>query len=207
MKTLLLTAAAFLFWAGSAAAQTHTFNLSWTLAPVAADGHDAPTGVKVERKQGTAGTYAQIAQLGVVSTTQNVVLNPAPGGVQYCFRLREFNAVVGDGPYSNEACSTTAAVIVPTVPGAPSGFTVSAISSSTLRLSWADNSTNETGFQIQGKRATGQPYATIANLGIDATTFDWTSLLRYKTYCAQVRAVGTGGNSAWTPTSCGTTSK
>ena len=205
MKTLLLTAAAFLLWAGSAAAQTHTFNLSWTLAPVAADNHDAPMGVKVERKQGTGGTYAQIAQLGVVSTTQNVVQNPAPGGVQYCFRLRAFNAV-GDGPYSNEGCGTTAAVIVPTVPGAPSGFTVSAISSSTLRLSWEDVD-NEVGYQIQGKRATGQPYAMIAKLGTDATTFDWGSLQRYKTYCAQVRAVGAGGNSAWTPPSCGTTSK
>ena len=205
MKTLLLTAAAFLLWAGSAAAQTHTFNLSWTLAPVAADNHDAPMGVKVERKQGTGGTYAQIAQLGVVSTTQNVVQNLAPGGVQYCFRLRAFNAV-GDGPYSNESCGTTAVVVVPTVPQAPSGFTVSAISSSTLRLSWEDVD-NEVGYQIQGKRATGQPYATIAKLGTDATTFDWGSLLRYKTYCAQVRAVGAGGNSAWTPPSCGTTSK
>jgi len=205
MKTLL-TAAAFLLWAGSAAAQTHTFNLSWTLGAVAADNHDAPTGVKVERKQGTAGTYAQIAQLGVVSATQNVVQNPAPGSTQYCFRIRAFNAT-GDGPYSNEACGITAAVVVPTVPQAPSGFTVSAISSSTLRLSWADNADNETGYEIQGKRATGQPYATIAKVAPDVTTFDWTGRLRYKTYCNQIRALGSGSNSEWVGPSCATTSK
>ena len=206
MKRLLLTAA-FMLWASVAAAQTHTFNLSWTLAPVAADGHDAPTGVKVERKTGTAGTYAQIAQLGVVSTTQNVVQNPAPGGVQYCYRMREFNAV-GDGPYSNEACGTTAVLITPTAPAAPSGFTVASISSSTLRLSWSDNSDNETGFEIQGRRATGQPYVTIATLGPDITTYDWIGRQRYRTYCNRIRALGgVNGNSLWIGPSCGTTSK
>src|ERR1041384_7615647 len=122
MKALLLTAA-LLLWATSAAAQTHTFNISWTVN-ASADGHDAVTGIKVERKAGTTGTYAQIAQLGVVSSTQNVVQNPPPGGLQYCYRVRAFNAV-GDGPYSNESCGTTAVVVVPTVPQAPSGFTVS----------------------------------------------------------------------------------
>ena len=207
MKTLLLTAAAFLLWAGSAAAQTHTFNLSWTLAPVAADGHDAPTGVKVERKQGTAGTYAQIAQLGVVSTTQNVVQNPAPGGVQYCFRLRVFNAT-GDSAYSNEACGQTAAVIVPSVPSAPSGFTVSAISSSTLRLSWADDRDDEAGFEIQGKRSTGQPYSLVATLGPNSTTYDWIGRQRYKAYTARIRyQLGDGSFSEWSTPSSGTTSK
>jgi hypothetical protein len=205
MKRLIFTLA-FIMWASIAAAQTHTFNLSWTLGPIAADNSNAPTGVKVERKTGTAGTFAQIAQVGVVTTAQNVVQNPAPGGVQYCFRVRSFNAT-GDGPYSNEACGQTAAVIVPAVPNAPSGFTVSAISSSTLRMSWEDNSDNETGFQVQAKRATGQPYSVVANVATDITTYDWTGRLRYKTYCAQVRAVGTSGNSAWTPASCATTSK
>src|ERR1700752_698283 len=134
LKTLLLMLALALSPA-VAGAQTHVFNLSWSLGAVLPDTSNAPTGIKVERKVGTGGTFAQVAQLGVATAYSDTLANPAPGGVQYCYRVRAFNAT-GDSPYSGEGCGATAVIIVPTAPNAPTGFTVSAISASTIELSW-----------------------------------------------------------------------
>ena len=41
------------------------------------------------------------------------------------------------------------------VPIAPSNLTGSVVSSSQINLSWTDNSTNETGFNIERKTGTG----------------------------------------------------
>ncbi len=189
----------------AAQAQTHTFTLNWT-QPVAADKHDAPTGAKVERKLGVAGVFAEIAKLGPVTSYQDALPNPAPGGAQYCYRVRAFNAL-GDGPYSSEACGTTAVIIVPTVPGAPSGFTVSAISSSTLRITW-DDLPNETAYEMWGKAAKGnQKYVLLARLAADSTTWDWNLRKSYTSYCVQARGTNAAGAGAFSLPLCATTSK
>lgn len=106
--------------AGAQTTQTATINLQWQLGPVAADGSNAPAGIKVERRIGSGG-YIEIQQLGVVTSYTDTIAGDA-GNTTYCYRVRAFNAA-GDSPYSNEACLTTPVIIVP--PTAPMGVTVS----------------------------------------------------------------------------------
>ncbi|NOT57245.1 MAG: hypothetical protein HOP18_21795 [Deltaproteobacteria bacterium] len=64
-------------------------------------------GFKVERKTGTTGTYAQIAQVGanVISFIDSTVTV----GTTYCYRVRAFNSA-GNSAYSNEDCGTAPSV-------------------------------------------------------------------------------------------------
>lgn len=92
-------------------------------------------------------------------------------------------------------------------PNPPSGLIVSVVSSSSLRLQWQDNSSNETSFSIyrcQGTACT--PFGSISSVGGNITTFTNTSLLSGTTYGYYVIAVGKGGkvsppsNTAWATT-------
>ena len=65
----------------------------------------------------------------------------------------------------------------PVAPNAPSGLTVSVISSSSLRLQWQDNSTDETSFSVfrcLGSSCT--PFSSIASVGANTTVFTNTNL-------------------------------
>ena len=99
-----------------ASAQTANFSLSLT------DTSDNEQGFGVERKQGAQGTYAEIARTAAnVATYTESLDNPAPGGVQYCYRVYAFNPA-GKSGYSNEACATTPAIVV--VPAAPASLVI-----------------------------------------------------------------------------------
>jgi len=73
-------------------------NLGWT------DNADNETGVKIERKTGAGGTYAQIATVGANVTSYGDTGLAA--GTTYYYRVRAYNAL-GNSPYSNEANATT----------------------------------------------------------------------------------------------------
>src|SRR6185369_8202088 len=79
-------------------------------------------------------------------------------------------------------------------PNPPSGLIVSVVSSSSLRLQWLDNSSNENSFSIyrcQGASCT--PFGSISSVGANITTFTNTGLLSGTTYGYYVIAVGKGG--------------
>jgi hypothetical protein len=72
-----------------------------------------------------------------------------------------------------------------------------------LQLSWADNSTNEDGFKIERKTGTTGTYAQIATVGANVTSYTDAALVAGATYCYQVRAFNSAGNSPYTPEVCG----
>ncbi len=95
----------------------------------------------------------------------------------------------------------------PVTPNPPSGLIVSVVSSSSLRLQWQDNSSNETSFSVfrcQGNLCT--PFSSIASVGANTTIFTNTNLVGGTTYGYYVSAVGKGGrtsapsNTAWATT-------
>lgn len=106
-----------------------------------------------------------------------------------------------------QAASTAGSGSTPT---APSGTTVVAVSASRIDVSWLDNSTNESGFEIH-RSTTGAsgPFAVLASTGADVTSHSDTGLASSTQYCYEVRAFRTTGRrssySAFSPTACATT--
>ena len=89
---------------------------------------------------------------------------------------------------------------------APTGFTAAGISESAISLGWTDNASTETGYRVE--RIPGpqgqSSFTTIANLGVDATSFTDTGLASDSTYDYRVAAVNDSGDSGFATTS-GTT--
>ncbi|HJY81928.1 MAG TPA: LamG-like jellyroll fold domain-containing protein, partial [Candidatus Binatia bacterium] len=82
-------------------AAADTFILTWV------DSSTNESGFQIERKTGSAGTYAQIAT--VVAKTTSYVDGNVTAGITYCYRVRAFNSA-GVSVYSNEACGAGPAV-------------------------------------------------------------------------------------------------
>jgi FtsP/CotA-like multicopper oxidase with cupredoxin domain len=156
------------------------------------------TGFVVERCEGAGCTgFAQIAVPGP-STGGSVTYVDATvvAGTAYGYRVRAVN-VAGSSGYTN-----VASVSVPGLPAAPSGVTATAVRvnnrSDRVTLTWIDNATNETGFQIQ--RATNALFTAglvSSTAPADATTFTTGNVARGRSFYFRVRAVGISGPSAW----------
>jgi hypothetical protein len=82
------------------------------------------------------------------------------------------------------------------------GLGSSPVHAADLRLTWRDNSGNESGFQIERRAASGGTYAPVASVGANVTAWTDTGLTTGTTYCYRVRANGTAGSSGYTNEAC-----
>jgi hypothetical protein len=110
---------------------------------------NASTGYEVYRSTtGEAGPYSQIGTaLFPISTYNDAGLT---GSTQYCYQVRSYKIAGKNKSYSgfsSAACATT--LVQPLVPIAPSGTSVVPQNSQQVRISWTDNSADETEFRIE----------------------------------------------------------
>jgi hypothetical protein len=91
------------------------------------------------------------------------------------------------------------------VPAAPSSLTASAVSSSQVNLSWADNASNETGFKIERKTGSGGAWGQVATVGANVTAWSDSGLSASTTYFYRVRANNSAGDSAYSNEASATT--
>ena len=110
---------------------------------------------------------------------------------KYFFRLRAVNDG-GGSAYSNVVEVTT----LPLAPRAPTNLRASDTTQTTLRLTWVDNATDDTGYEVLGADTTTGTLRKIADLPANSTTYVAATLLVDKLYRFAVRAVGPGGPSA-----------
>jgi hypothetical protein len=106
-------------------------------------------------------------------------------GHTYAYRVR---TTLAERWYSD--WSNTATVEFPSpVPAAPSGLSASALSPTSARLTWSDNSTNESGFEVYRRPSGSSSFTRIATTLPDVTSFSDGTLAAASAYDFRVRAV------------------
>jgi len=100
-----------------------------------------------------------------------------------------------NGTYVFKAFATTQPL--PSAPAAASLLAGSALSTSSIQLTWNDNSNNETGFEIWRSVGNNTTYRLVATTDANATSYTDQGLFANVTYYYKVRAKGVGGNSAY----------
>ena len=154
------------------AVSTSQIDLTWT------DNSGVETGVKIERKTGSSGTWAQIATVGANVTAYSN--NGLTHGTTYYYRVRAYNVNV-NSVYSNEAYATT---LVATLE-APGSLTASPVSVTGIELQWVDNSTEESGFQVERKTEVESEWNEIAQVPANSTSYTdelpgWSQTISYR---------------------------
>jgi len=86
--------------------------------------------------------------------------------------------------------------VPPAPPNAPTNLVATYAAATGTTLTWTDNSTDETSFQID-RAAAAFPYSQLASKPADTTTHVDTLLYPSVTYKYRVRALGANGASAW----------
>ncbi|MBP6964487.1 MAG: fibronectin type III domain-containing protein, partial [Armatimonadetes bacterium] len=174
------------------AVSTSQINLSW------ADNSTKETGFKVSRGTSASGPWTTVTVGANVTSYSNTGLT---AGTTYYYQVCATNST-GDSSYAATSATTQSAV---TKPNAPTNLVGTAVSTSQINLSWADNSTNETGFKLNWGTSASGPW-TAVNLGANATSYSHTGLSASTTYYYQVCATNSAGDSSYAATSATTQS-
>jgi len=180
----------------ASAASGSQINLTWF------DNSSNESNFVVDRATDTGFTQnLSTATLGTNTTSYSAT--GLSSGMTYYFRVRATNSA-GSSANSNTASAVTPNVV--TLPAAPSNLTASTVSSSVINLTWADNSTNETGFTIDRATDSGftQNFSSV-NLGAGYSFLSESGLNASTTYYFRVRATNSAGSSGYSNTAFGTT--
>ncbi len=112
------------------------------------------------------------------------------GGTLNCANLPKIMEVDYVRVYTKGSASST--------PAAPTNLSATATSSSQINLSWTDNATNETGYQVERKTGSTGTWSQIASsLASNTTSYSNTGLTAGTTYFYRVRAFNGSGNSSY----------
>ncbi len=137
-----------------------------------------------------AGTWADIGNTGVNINTQSATGLTA--GTDYDFRVRAFNAS-GNSDWSNTATGRTDNA--PTSPPNPaSNLAASTLGPTVIRLTWQDNSSDESGFKIQRSLTSGSGFSTVFTTNANVVAYDDTGLTSSTTYYYRVIATNSAGD-------------
>lgn len=156
--------------------------MSWT------DNSNNETGFEIERSV-SGGTFSALASAAVdVTTYDDATVQPA---TDYEYRVRACNSV------GCSAWSAVASVTTPgQVPAAPSALSATATGPNAVSLAWTDNSSTESGFEIE-RAPGGGAFAPLASVATDVTTYDDPTVQGSSPYEYRVRACNSLGCSAW----------
>ena len=86
---------------------------------------------------------------------------------------------------------------IPPPPAAPSNLVATPAGTSSIKLTWADNSTNETGFVLMQSSTSGGIFNKLITIPANTTSYTDTGLGSSATYYYKIQATNAGGNSTW----------
>ena len=96
------------------------------------------------------------------------------------------------------ANKTVTAVFLNVPPNAPSNVTATDLGGGQARVTWQDNSGNETGFQIERQKRVGNNWTNTTTFNVGANVTTYTDAPGAGQFRYRVRAFNGNGNSAWT---------
>lgn len=138
------------------------------------------TGFEIERSaNGTDFTLLKTVAANISTYTD-------PGlaaSTQYYYRVRAIGSA-GNSAYTNIANATTGVIMLP---GVPSNLIAKAASPISVTLTWADNATNETGFEIE-RSDNGTTFSAVGTVGANIITYTDNSANANTTYYYRIRA-------------------
>ena len=176
----------------AAAVSSSEVDLSWT------DTSDNETSFQIEWSSNGGASFTLLTSANSEDYA-HVGLTP---GTEYCYRVRAINAA-GSSAYTAVRCATTESSI--TSPSAPTGLVATAVSLSEVDLSWADNSDNETGFEVEWSSNGGATFALLTVAPVNSEEYTHVGLTPNTQYCYRVRAINAAGKSGYTAVQCATT--
>ncbi len=92
-------------------------------------------------------------------------------------------------------------------PALPSNLSAAGIAYNKIKLNWADNSFNETGFEITRSLASGGTFVPVATTASDMVTFTDSGLTASKEYFYKIRAAGSESESVYSAPVAATTAE
>jgi subtilisin family serine protease len=143
------------------------------------------TSYQVKRAASASGTYTTVAT-GVTGTSFSQAV-AATANNTYYYRV----VAVTSGANSADSATATVSTVAP----APANLAATALSSSSLQLSWADHSADEQGFKIE--YWTGYSWAQIGTVGAGVTSVNITGTSSRSTYWFRIRAYNGTANTAY----------
>ncbi|HEX6098416.1 MAG TPA: NF038122 family metalloprotease [Thermoanaerobaculia bacterium] len=129
------------------------------------------------------------------TTTETFTTDSLAAGTYYI----GVSAFAGGSPYTLTATGTSGG----SVPAAPSNLAATGTSTSVIRLTWNDNSNNETEFRVEQK--VGSVFTDIGAASANATAINVTNFQPNSTATFRVRARNASGDSGYSNEATGTT--
>lgn len=149
------------------------------------DNSNNETGFRVERSIGNSVSY-QVLTNSLSANTTTYTDNIATAGVVYNYRVVAYNGS-GDSGYA-----VLSGFTIP-IPAAPSNLNVVAAFETSIILSWTDNATTESGFQLERAPNQNGPFSSMMTLLPNTTTYTDANLTGGTTYFYRLRATGASG--------------
>jgi hypothetical protein len=150
--------------------------LSWS------DNSSDETQFRVEARVGS-GAWARVATTAADAT--GVVVGDLLPATTYSFRVLARRGTSSSAP-SGEASATT----LPDAPPAPGSFTGATTSATGVVLTWSDQSSDETGFQIEVRTPSSGAWVPVATLPPNTTSWTLEPLLTGVPHSFRIRALG-----------------
>lgn len=175
---------------------TAQINLTWQ------DNANNETGFVIERATTNDGPFSFVGAVGAnVTSFESTGLS---ANTRYHYKVRAINND-GTSDYSNTASGTT--LQIPVAPTAPTQLAAVGVSTTQINLTWQDNSSSETNFEIYRSNTSGGPLTLLATVPANQTTYESTGLTPNTTHYYKVLASSKDGKSAYSNEAYATTSE